>query len=235
MWTWARSSTWVTCGRSRACTPAWIPHGEERRRRHRQLNVHSIAIQVPISALTSTGHPTIGVWTTASRQKAHLRRGAGRYVGVGPFVQVSRLGNPLVNEVLIPIGQQYLWNSLPPAGDKQFASYITNPALAGLLNTLYPGSFTARGRTGQGRDRAHRPGSHPARTGVPAGIINPTFTNYTGPVLADMLRLNTSIPPTSSPSMLGLLWRRPGRVPERAAAGRRRGDDRAPGPGRVHL
>src|SRR5580704_5896324 len=94
-----------------------------------RLNVHSIAIQVPISALTVSGHPTIGVWTTASRQKARIYDAdLGTYINAGPFVQVSRLGNPLVNEVLIPMGQKDLWNSLPPAGDQRFASSVTNPA-----------------------------------------------------------------------------------------------------------
>ena len=185
------------------------------------LNVHSIAIQVPISALTITGHPTIGVWTTASRQKARIYDAEqGAYVNVGPFVQVSRLGNPLVNEVLIPMGQKDLWNSLPPAGDKQFASYITNPALAGLLNTLYPGSFPAvDGLAKAGTERTDLEAI--LLTGIPSGIISKTFTNYTGPVLADMLRLNTSIPPTSSPSMLGLLGGDPAGFPN----GRRPGDD----------
>ena len=185
------------------------------------LNVHSIAIQVPISALTRTGHPTIGVWTTARRQKARIYDAEqGTYVSVGPFVQVSRLGNPLVNEVLIPMGQKDLWNSLPPADDKQFATYVTNPALAGLLNTLYPGSFPhldALATAGTKRTDLEAI----LLTGIPAGIISNTFTNYTGPVLADMLRLNTSIPPTSSPSMLGLLGGDPAGFPN----GRRPGDD----------
>ena len=135
-------------------------------------------------------------------------------------MQVSRLGNPLVNEVLIPMGQKDLWNSLPPAGDKQFASYITNPALAGLLNTLYPGSFPALdGLAKAGTERTDLEAI--LLTGIPTGIISKTFTNYTGPVLADMLRLNTSIPPTSSPSMLGLLGGDPAGFPN----GRRPGDD----------
>jgi uncharacterized protein DUF4331 len=61
------------------------------------LNVHSIAIQVPISTVTRAGHPTIGVWTTASRQRVRLwDADKGKNVDSGPFRQVSRLGNPLV-------------------------------------------------------------------------------------------------------------------------------------------
>jgi hypothetical protein len=185
------------------------------------LNVHSIAIRVPISALTVSGRPTIGVWTTASRQKARIYDAdQGQYISAGPFVQVSRLGNPLVNEVLIPMGQKDLWNSLPPAGDKHFAGYITNPALAGLLNTLYPGSFTnVAALATAGTERTDLEAI--LLTGIPAGVISKTFTNYTGSVLADMLRLNTSIAPTAQPSMLGLLGSDPAGFPN----GRRPGDD----------
>ena len=77
--------------------------------------MHSIAIQVPKSTVTISGHPTIGVWTTASRQRARVYDAdAGEYANVGPWQQVSRLGNPLVNEVINPMGKKDLWNSLPP-------------------------------------------------------------------------------------------------------------------------
>ena len=106
------------------------------------VNVHSIAIQVPVSALTRSGHPTIGVWTTASRQRVRLwDADNGENVDSGPFRQVSRLGNPLVNEVLIPLGHKDQWNSLPPSDDKRFAAYVTQPGLAALLPVLYPGVF----------------------------------------------------------------------------------------------
>jgi hypothetical protein len=71
------------------------------------LNVHSIAIQVPISAITRSGHPSIGVWTTASRQSATVwDADNGQNVSSGPWRQVSRLGNPLVNEVINPLGKK---------------------------------------------------------------------------------------------------------------------------------
>ena len=170
------------------------------------LNVHSITIQVPISAVTKKGHPSIGVWTTASRQRVRVwDADSGANWDSGPFRQVSRLGNPLFNEVLIPISKKDLWNSLPPSDDKRFASYVTQPELAALLPVLYPGVFP---------DLAALVASKKPRadleaillTGIPTGII-PGFTNYTGPVLADMLRLNTSIPPTpiSKQSIYGLL------------------------------
>jgi hypothetical protein len=168
------------------------------------LNVHSIAIQVPISSVTISERPTIGVWTTASRQRVTLwDTDRGQNVYSGPWRQVSRLGNPLVNEVLIPMGQKDLWNTLPPSHDKRFAADVTQPGLAGLLNTLYPGVFPKlAGLVTAGTPRADLEAI--LLTGIPSGIIT-GFTNFTGSVLADMLRLNTSIQPAATPSILGLL------------------------------
>jgi hypothetical protein len=175
------------------------------------LNVHSIAIQVPISQLTRSGAggessqaSVIGVWTTASRQSVRLWDGdKGENLSSGPYRQVSRLGNPLVNEVLIPLGKKDLWNSLPPSDDKQFASYVTNPELATLLPALYPGVFpNLAALDASGAARADLEAI--LLTGIPSGIV-PGFQNYTGAVLADMLRLNTAIPPASSPNPLGII------------------------------
>jgi len=178
------------------------------------LNVHSIALQVPISQLVSNGRPTIGVWTTASRQTVSVRGDAGdRPVASGPWKQVSRLANPLFNEVLVPLGKKDYWNTQQPQHDKQFASYVAHPELASLLPVIYPAippgqapfaNLAALVRSGQPRTDLEAI----LLTGIPTGII-PGFTNYTGPVQADMVRLNTSIPPTpkSSPrySTLGLI------------------------------
>ena len=168
------------------------------------LNVNSIALQVPISSVTRSGHPTIGVWTTASRQRVRLwDADSGEDINAGPFRQVSRLGNPLVNEVLIPLGKKDLWNSLPPDDDKQFAVYVTQPGLAALLPVLYPGVFgNLAALVASGAARADLEAI--LLTGIPSGIV-PHFTNFTGSVLADMLRLNTSIPPTKNPNILGVV------------------------------
>jgi Domain of unknown function (DUF4331) len=170
------------------------------------LNVHSIAIQLPASQLTRSGHPTIGVWTTASRQRVRLwDADNGQNVDSGPFRQVSRLGNPLVNEVLIPLGQKDRWNSLPPSDDKLFAGYVAHPGLAALLPDLYPGVFPHLAKlVASGQPRADLEAI--LLTGIPAGLI-PGFQNVTGPVPADMLRLNTSVAPTpaAKQSIFGLL------------------------------
>ena len=186
------------------------------------LNVHSIAIQVPISAVTISGHPTIGVWTTASRQRVTLwDADQGENVSAGPFRQVSRLGNPLINEVIIPLGKKDLWNSLPPDDDKQFAGYVTQPGLAALLPALYPGVFpNLAALVASAKPRADLEAI--LLTGIPSGLI-PGFTNLTGTVLADMLRLNTSIPPTpaAKQSIYGLVGGDAGGFPN----GRRVTDD----------
>jgi Domain of unknown function (DUF4331) len=186
------------------------------------LNVHSIAIQVPISAVTIKGHPTIGVWTTASRQRVTLwDADRGENVNSGPFRQVSRLGNPLINEVVIALGDKDRWNSLPPADDKQFAHYVTQPGLAALLPALYPGVFpNLDALVKSGKPRADLEAI--LMTGIPAGLI-PGFTNFTGSVVADMLRLNTSIPPTApnKQSIFGLVGGDAGGFPN----GRRITDD----------
>jgi hypothetical protein len=186
------------------------------------LNVHSITIQVPISSVTHSGHPSIGVWTTASRQRVRVwDADSGSNWDSGPFRQVSRLGNPLFNEVLVPISKKDLWNSLPPSHDKQFAGDVTKPELAGLLPVLYPGVFpNLAALVKSGKPRADLEAI--LLTGIPSGII-PGFTNFTGPVLADMLRLNTSIPPTPAgkQSIYGLLGGDAGGFPN----GRRVTDD----------
>jgi hypothetical protein len=177
------------------------------------LNVHSIAIQVPITDLTRDGwHGTnaadpravVGVWTTASRRKVTVREvEAGRDEENGPFVQVSRLGNPLFNEVLVPMARKDEWNALPPADDKRFARYVAHPELASLLPALYPGVFpNLAALDAAGTSRADLLAI--LLTGIPSGIIA-GFQNNTGAVQADMLRLNTAIAPSASPNNLGLL------------------------------
>jgi hypothetical protein len=175
-----------------------------------RLNVHSIAIQVPITDLVRKGasgegdpKSVIGVWTTASRQAANVTDSNGNTVSSGPWRQVSRLGEPLINEVIIALGDKDRWNHLPPAGDKQFAHYYAQPELAALLPALYPGVFpNLAALVASGKPRADLEAI--LLTGIPSGII-PGFQNNTGSVLSDMLRLNTAIPPSSSPNILGLL------------------------------
>jgi hypothetical protein len=115
-----------------------------------EFGVHSIALKIPKRQLTSdSSNPTdpmsqrsvIGVWASASRRRALVRQAGGGSQETGPWMQVSRLGNPLFNEVIVPIGDKDQWNAVTPADDAQFVKYVQHPELAKLLPVLYPNVF----------------------------------------------------------------------------------------------
>jgi hypothetical protein len=119
---------------------------------------------------------------------------------VGPWVQVSRLGHPLINEVIIPLGKKDYWNAVAPYNDAQFLKYVQHPELAGLLPVLYPNVFPhLAAYTAPRADLAAI-----LMTGIPAGIV-PGFQTFTGKRPADMLRLNMAIPPAAQPNVLGVI------------------------------
>ena len=173
-------------------------------------NVHTIALQVPIRELTrdhsmptdvNVAKAVLGVWASASRRKARIFDDeAGKYVGNGPWEQVSRLGNPLFNEVVVPMAEKDQWNARRPGGDSRYAKYVNHPELQRLLPVLYPGVFPNLAAYTKARADLHAI----LLTGIPAGVV-PGFQNYTGSVEADMLRLNVAIPPSQSPNDLGLV------------------------------
>ena len=148
-------------------------------------NVHTIALQIPIKQVDTKLH-TIGVWSSTERQNVtvngKLHRG---------WTQVSRLGEPLINEVVIPTGLKDLWNRTTPAQDEQFVKYYKTPILAAVLNKLYKlGVPTAN------RDDLVAV----LLTGIPK-------VTFTGKTLADELRLNLAIPvtPAGKASRMGVL------------------------------
>jgi hypothetical protein len=151
--------------------------------------VHAIALQVPISMLDNGSNHVVGIWAATDRQRVEVdprsTKKSGKSKKSAAWVQVSRLGNPLINEVLIPTGLKDHWNSTTPDKDKQYEQYYEKPILAHLLNQLYPqfGPF-------QETDRQD------LVSVLLTGLKNPDL-NYTGPTLADELRLNLSIAPTS--------------------------------------
>jgi len=116
-------------------------------------NVHVIALQIPIQTLQKTGRSVdtvegildpdfvIGVWSAASRRAMTTINNDGTRRGDGDWVQVSRLGMPLTNEAVIPIGQKDLWNAVGPDQDLQFASYFTNPELGLYMAEPLPDYF----------------------------------------------------------------------------------------------
>src|SRR5438093_6929423 len=131
-------------------------------------------------------------------QGADPRRGRRR--PERPWVQVSRLGNPLFNEVIVPMSKKDQWNPVPPSADGGFLQYVQHPELARLLPVLYPGVFPNLAAASGSRDDLVAI----LLTGIPSGIIA-GFQNFPGATTADMLRLNMAIAPSSHPSILGLV------------------------------
>ena len=148
--------------------------------------VHTFGVQVPIAGLAAK-NGTIGVWASVDRRKVTTRGATTR--DAGAWVQVNRLGNPLVNEVIIPTGMKDRWNALQPWSESQFKQYYENPILAAVINKLYK-----LGAPETGRDDLVAV----LLTGVPK-------LNFTGPKLADVLRLNLTVPVAKSPNRLGVL------------------------------
>ena len=160
------------------------------------FNVNTIALQVPKAALARNGNatdnPVIGVWSTTSRKALSKPRSGGAYV------QVSRLGNPLVNEVVIPLKDKDKFNASTPAQDvaNGFGPYVTNPELPKLIEALYgiPAPATPRNDlvsvflTGV--------------TGLNASAMNKDHGSL---VPAEEMRLNMSIAPTAQPNRLGVI------------------------------
>ena len=109
------------------------------------FNTHSIVLQVPLASVTScrcdpapTGTAAVlGIWSDTYRSKINVLDGAGGAQDNGPRVQVSRLGNPLVNEVVIPLSHKDRFNASDPANDGQFLPFVLNSDLASKLNAVY--------------------------------------------------------------------------------------------------
>ena len=167
--------------------------------------VHTISIQVPINRVTRPGKPTIGIWSTTERQKVVVNRRTGR--AATRWVQVSRIGNPLFNEVVVPTTAKDAWNAGNPINDRAYFRYTQRPMLAAAINLFYPGVIDAP-------EKNRSDLSAIFLTGLPK-------LNYTGAVKADMLRLNTSIAPATSPNRLSVLAGDTAGWPN----GRRLGDD----------
>ncbi len=160
-------------------------------------NVTSIALEVPIECITSDSDPVIGAWTTASVRQARVINpsptsfeegdaGKGATVEGGAFTQVSRLGSPLVNEVVIGLRDKDLFNASEPKDDAgNFAPYVLTPTLPELIQGLFG---------------VQAPDAFP-RTDLVWAFLNgvPNVTRPAGePTLGEMLRLNTSIEAANS-------------------------------------
>ena len=162
-------------------------------------NVHTIALQVPIASLTTSGAvPTvedskdsvIGVYASSSRQKVRvLSDGGAAPHNAGKWVQVSRLGIPLVNEVLIPLGLKDRWNAVDPKDDGQFFSYILDPEPTKLVGALYDEAYADKATKVPPGGAANRPDLVKLLTGQLIGLSE---ANALPP--ADLLRINLARP-----------------------------------------
>ena len=153
-------------------------------------NVSTLALELPIACLTAGSDPVIGAWTTASlRQGQLLNKSPGTglnkvSVQSGAWTQVSRLGNPLVNEVVIGLDDKDKFNSAMPKNDAaNFADYVTNPTLPALIQTLFPSAVA--------------PTNFPRTDLVTVFLKGIKGLNQPAMVAvpAEMMRLNTSIVP----------------------------------------
>jgi hypothetical protein len=165
------------------------------------FNVNTIAIEVPICYLTSDGNQhkatdkeaTIGTWATTSRPHFTIRRSPNPAENGGTYSQVQRLGNPLINELIIGTGFKDTWSMSQPVNDSNFASFDLDPTLARIFNAIYGINIPPPPRTDLLPLVTYAPPI--AAAGTPAGPV------------ADLLRLNTGVAPTpeANRSRLGLL------------------------------
>jgi hypothetical protein len=164
-------------------------------------NTHSIVLQVPIKqlardkqALSGANDPdgVIGVYAASWRRQVRvLSKDGGDQFHTGGWVQVSRLGMPLVNEVVIPLGKKDRFNASQPADDAQFGKFVLDPEPARLIPVLYPGVKVPAA-----------PRNDIATiflTGIP-GLNQPKNV-----VPSELIRLNMGIPPSKNPSPIGVL------------------------------
>jgi len=150
------------------------------------INVQSIVLRVPKAMLQgpNAGDPVVGVWASASRHKVTVLD-AGHKQSMGPWVQVSRLGNPLVNEVITDYATKDLFNGTAPSGDSQFLDRFTTPELAAIIHALIDPQTPTTNR----QDLV---------AVLLTGLQGLNKSALAHPTLADELRLNMSIAPSSS-------------------------------------
>jgi len=163
------------------------------------FNVMSVVMQIPKALLTKDGtapdpsrnNNVIGIWDTAEREQMRVINGDGTITNSGPEVQVSRLGMPLVNEIVIPLGKKDLFNASEPSNDvANFGAYVVDPEPAKLLHAIFGINVPPAPRQDLVTVFA---------TGVP-GLNQPANVSP-----GEMLRLNMSIPPAATPNRFGVL------------------------------
>jgi hypothetical protein len=211
-------------------------------------NVNTIALQVPKTALAiagdATNNPVVGIWSTTSRPSVTTRSADGTVSSSGALQQVSRLGQPLVNEVVIPTGLKDAFNAITPADDATIPAVVDrvlDPEVPKLIEALYDIPAPAAPRydifevfltgvvtqdtDGAGPDRGVDVDGDPATPNPLELDLNSQALNVAADPAAfqpsEMLRLNMSTPVTASPSRLGVV----GGDTQGFPNGRRLGDD----------
>ena len=178
-------------------------------------NVTSIAIEVPITCVTGNGNGVIGVWSSASLPQSRLLKSNPTYAAPdtqsGAFTQVSRLGMPLVNELVIGLPKKDLFNAVKPTADGALADYVTNPTFPEILQVLFGNAAIA-------------PNNFPRNDLVAVFLTGIATLNQQAVVTpSEMQRLNTAVTPTplASQKTLGVVADDLAGYPN----GRRPGDD----------
>jgi hypothetical protein len=181
-------------------------------------NVHSTVLQIPERLVTrnhkAVGGPdsanaVVGVWSTTERRKLQVTDSRTRR-GHGGWVQVSRLGNPLVNEVVIPLGKKDQFNRTTPDRDAElYGKYVVKPELAAVLNALF--------NVGAPEDN---------RTDIVQALLQgiPGLNQHAGadgPPAVDTIKLNLGVPPAAMEDRFGVIGGDTAGFPN----GRRLGDD----------
>jgi hypothetical protein len=207
--------------------PGGITQSQDNQELIGKKNVTTIAVEVPTSCVigTGTGAGVIGVWSTASLPQARLLRTAPTFAAPalqgGSYAQVSRLGMPLVNEVVIGLPQKDLFNAVKPTADSALASYVTNPTFPAILDVLFRPAVNATLGTSF---TTLAPTNFPRNDLVATFLTGIATLNQLRTVTpSEMLRLNTAIAPTPRGSQKAL-----GVVADDLAGfpnGRRPGDD----------
>jgi hypothetical protein len=165
-------------------------------------NITTLALELPAACLKGSGNGVIGAWTTASSRQERRINWNETYAKPEEhgraWTQVSRLGMPLVNEVVIGIPDKDHFNSSEPWNDGQFAKYVTNPSLPALLNALFLGPVNATLGTSLTN---LAPTNFPRNDLVAAFLTGFAGLNQQSKVTAsEMLRLNTAVPPVPGAS-----------------------------------
>ncbi len=162
-------------------------------------NVTSIALEVPIACLTGTGNGVIGAWQTASLPQARILNPTATYalpaLQGGAYTQVSRLANPLVNELVIGLPVKDTFNSAKPSADAQFADYVTNPTFPAIVDLLFRAPVNAT----LGTSFTNIAPSNFPRADLVATFLTgiKTLNQQKIVTASEMMRLNTAINPTA--------------------------------------